>query len=56
VIAPFILLVAFRHIFHPLAEFVTFSTVDFGTAHLWFILTIGYAIHRDITINRCIYM
>jgi len=44
---------AAHQVFYPLIFlffFFTFGTVDFGTAHLWFILTIGYAINRYIYI------
>ncbi len=41
VLAPFLLMVAFRHVLHPALEFVLLYKVDIGTAHLWFVLMIG---------------
>jgi len=43
VLAPLLLLTAFRHVFHPLVELATFGSVAIGTAHLWFILMLGVA-------------
>ena len=31
----------FRHILHPVLEFLLLDGVDIGTAHIWFVLMIG---------------
>lgn len=41
VVAPLLLLTAFRHGMHPALELLASNRVDIGTAHLWFILTVA---------------
>jgi len=51
VMLPFVVLLLFRHVLHPLLEWLiagadTTRGVDIGTAHLWFVLMLG--------LGRCI--
>lgn len=41
VVAPFVLLVLYRGIYHPTIEWVLGGAADIGTAHLWFVLMVG---------------
>ena len=41
VVAPFLLLVLYRGLYHPTIEWALGGAADIGTAHLWFILMVG---------------
>lgn len=41
VASPIILITAFRQLVHPGLEWLFAYRVDFGTAHLWFVLMLG---------------
>ena len=41
VVTPFVLIMVFRLIVHPLLEWMCAYQADIGTAHLWFILMLG---------------
>ncbi|KAL1510319.1 hypothetical protein AB1Y20_006639 [Prymnesium parvum] len=40
--APFLLILLFRQLLHPILEVVFSYRVDIGTAHLWFVLMVGF--------------